>query len=83
MPEDALNALTQSTAVKEPLLMNSKDCERVLAEFIDAGIDLDGLAADLQDAGTKSVVNSWNVLIAVLESKAAVLNKGRTLRPTS
>ena len=40
------------------------DCEEVLAQFAKAGIDIDALAAQLQDEGAKSFVKSWNELMA-------------------
>jgi len=49
------------------------DCEDVLAQFAKAGIDIDGLAAQLQGDGAKSFVKSWNELLAVIASKAATL----------
>src|SRR4029079_19637789 len=36
------------------------DCEDVLARFAAAKIDVKALAAQLQDEGAKSFVNSWN-----------------------
>ena len=51
------------------------DCEEVLARFAKAGIDVDALAAQLQDEGAKSFVNSWNDLMGVIESKCAVLKR--------
>jgi transaldolase len=83
MPEDTLNALAQSTVLGKPLLAGLEDCEEPLAEFIAAGIDLDGLAAQLQNDGTGNFVDSWNELMAVLEFKAAMLNKDSTLRAAS
>jgi transaldolase len=44
-------------------------------KFAKAGIDVDGLAAQLQDEGAKSFVKSWNELMAVITSKNAVLKK--------
>jgi len=51
------------------------DCEAVLAQFAQAGIDLNALAARLQDEGAKSFVNSWNELMGVIASKSAALEK--------
>ncbi len=51
------------------------DCETVLAQFLQAGINVDALAAQLQDEGAKSFVKSWNELIAVIASKSAALKK--------
>ena len=38
-------------------------------------IDIDDLAARLQDEGAKSFVNSWNELMGVIASKSATLAK--------
>ena len=51
------------------------DCEAVLAEFTEAGIDLDALAARLQDEGAAAFVASWNELMSVIASKSAALEK--------
>ena len=51
------------------------DCETVLDEFATAGIDIEGLAASLQEEGAKSFVNSWNELMDVIDSKCATLAK--------
>jgi transaldolase len=40
-----------------------------------AGIDVDALAAQLQDEGAKSFVKSWNELMAVITSKSAALKE--------
>jgi len=45
----------------------------VLAEFGRAGVDVDALAARLQDEGAKSFVASWDNLMAVIGSKSAAL----------
>jgi transaldolase len=45
----------------------------VLSDFVKAGIDLDALAARLQDDGAKSFVRSWNELLAVITSKSKTL----------
>ena len=47
----------------------------MLAEFAKAGIDVDALAAQLQDEGAKSFVKSWNELMACIASKSAALRK--------
>ena len=49
------------------------DCEAVLAAFAKAGIDIDALAARLQDEGAKSFVKSWNDLMARIDSKSKAL----------
>ena len=75
MPEDTLKALAEHGEVGEILPVDGGDCEEVLAHFAKAGIDVDRLAARLQDEGAKSFVKSWNDLMAVITSKSAVLNR--------
>ena len=75
MPEGTLKALAEHTDLGTPLPAGGGDCEEVLAKFAKAGIDVDALAAQLQDEGAKSFVKSWNDLMAVIASKSAALNK--------
>lgn len=76
MPEGTLKALAGRTDSFAPLAADGGDCEAVLAEFAKAGIDVDALAAQLQDEGAKSFVKSWNELMGVITSKSASLVKG-------
>jgi len=73
MPEGTLKALAAHTELGELLPADGGDCEKVLAEFAAAGIDVDALAAQLQDEGAKSFVGSWNDLMAVISSKSRAL----------
>lgn len=75
MPEATLKALANHTELGSILAADGGDCEAVLAQFAKAGIDVDALAARLQDEGAKSFVNSWNELMAVTSSKTDVLKK--------
>jgi len=45
------------------------DYKDVLRDFAVAGIDIEALAARLQDEGTKSFAKSWDSLMAVIASK--------------
>jgi transaldolase len=78
MPEATLNALAEHTDLGNILPADGGDCEQVLAQFAKAGINIDALAAQLQDEGAKSFVKSWNELMDVIKSKSAVLNKAAT-----
>src|ERR1700722_4020396 len=49
------------------------DCEAVLEQFAQADVDVDALAARLQDEGAKSFVKSWNELMEVIASKGEAL----------
>ena len=75
MPEGTLKALGDHGEVGARLPADGGDCEDVLARFAKAGINLDALAAQLQDEGAKSFVKSWNDLMAVIASKSAALAK--------
>jgi transaldolase len=75
MPEATLKALAEHTDIGSTLPADGGDCEEVLAKFAKAGIDVDALAAQLQDEGAKSFVKSWNDLMTVIASKSATLNE--------
>ena len=73
MPEGTLKALADHGELGTILPADGGDCEEVLAQFAKAGIDVDALAAQLQEEGAKSFVQSWNELMAVIDSKSAAL----------
>lgn len=73
MPESTLKALADHGDVEARLPVDGGDCEGVLAQFANAGVDVDALAARLQDEGAKSFVNSWNSLMTVIGSKNEAL----------
>ena len=75
MPEGTLKALAEHKELGSIMPADGGDCEDVLARFAKAGIDVDALAAQLQDDGAKSFVKSWNELMAVITSKSAALKK--------
>ena len=75
MPEGTLKALADHGQVGEILPADGGDCEEVLARFARAGIDVDALAAELQDEGAKSFVKSWNELLVQIESKSSAIRK--------
>ncbi|PYU92364.1 MAG: transaldolase [Acidobacteria bacterium] len=73
MPEGTLKALADHGELGTILPADGGDCEEVLGQFAKAGIDVESLAARLQDEGAKSFVKSWNELMAVITSKSAAL----------
>jgi transaldolase len=75
MPEGTLKALAKHSKLGDIMAADGGDCEEVLAQFADEGIDIDALAAQLQEQGAKSFVNSWNELMGVIASKGAALAK--------
>jgi transaldolase len=75
MPEGTLKALADHGELSDIMSADGGDCEAVLDQFAKAGIDVDALAATLQDEGAKSFVNSWNELMGVIVSKCAAIQK--------
>ena len=73
MPEGTLKALAEHTDLGSILPADGGDCEEVLAQFAKSGVDIDALAAQLQDEGAKSFVKSWSELMGVIKSKEADL----------
>jgi transaldolase len=80
MPEATLKALAGGSELKGLMPMDGGDCEEVLAEFGKAGIDIDALAAKLQEDGAKSFVASWHDLMSVIESKSASIGKSSPVK---
>ncbi len=75
IPEATLKALADHGEIGAIMAADGGDCEEVLAQFVRAGIDIDALAARLQDEGAKSFVQSWNDLMAVITAKSAALTR--------
>jgi len=75
MPEATLKALADHGALGGSLPADGGDGEEVLAAFGNAGVNLDALAAQLQDEGAKSFVDSWRELMNVISTKSADLAK--------
>jgi transaldolase len=75
MPEGTLKAFADHGEVGDILAPDGGDCEKVLASFVSAGIDIDALAARLQEEGASSFVKSWNDLMACVDSKSAAVRR--------
>jgi len=73
IPEKTLLAFGDHGSVTGTLPRDGGDCERVLAGFRSAGIDLDRLAADLQSKGAEAFNQSWNKLLEAIKVKGKVL----------
>ena len=76
MPEATLLALADHGELGSIVSADGGDCETVLAQFTEASVKLEALAAQLQIEGAKSFVKSWNELLAVIASKSNALKKG-------
>jgi transaldolase len=75
MPESTLKAFGDHGEVGEMLAPDGGDCEAVLAAIANAGVDVDALAARLQNEGTSSFVKSWNDLMGCIDSKRGLVRK--------
>ena len=73
MPEATLKAFGDHGEVGATLSADGGDGDTTLQQFVKAGIDIDALAAQLQDEGAKSFVKSWEDLMDVIASKSAAL----------
>jgi transaldolase len=77
MSENTLKMLTDHGDLGPLMPADGGDCEAVLARFAQAGIDIDAIAARLQDEGVASFVKSWIGLMMVIASKSATLTQNR------
>jgi len=75
MPEGTLTAFGDHGDVGPIMAPDGGNCEAVLAQFTKAGVNLDTLAAQLQDEGAKAFVKSWNELMAMIAAKSESLKK--------
>jgi transaldolase len=75
MPEATLKAFADHGELGSELRADGGDAEKVLSEFRKADVDLDALAAKLQQDGAASFVASWNELLGVIAAKASSLAK--------
>src|SRR3974390_1118114 len=73
MPENTLKAFAEHGQLGPLVTADGGDCAAILAEFRTAAVDIDALAAKLQDDGAASFVASWNELMGVIASKSAAL----------
>jgi len=73
MPEATLKQFDDHGEIGAPISPDGGDCEAVIARHAQAGIDVDVLAAQLQDEGAKSFVKSWDELMGVIASKSAAI----------
>jgi transaldolase len=73
MPEKTLQALADHGEIGTMLPRDGGDAEEVLDRFTQAGVDLDSLAATLQQDGAASFVKSWDELLACIAEKSARL----------
>jgi transaldolase len=75
MPEKTLKAFAEHGEVTEILPPDAGDSDAVLTQFAAVGVEVESLARTLQDEGAASFIQSWNELMAVIESKSSALQK--------
>jgi transaldolase len=75
MPEATLLALAEESEIGALLPADGGDSEQVLAQFASEGVDVDALAARLQQEGAESFSKSWDQLMGVIEAKSTALRK--------
>jgi transaldolase len=75
MPEATLNAFADHGEIGGMLASDGGDSDKVLADFAKAGVDVDVLADRLQGEGAASFVESWNDLMACVQSKSNLMRK--------
>lgn len=73
MPDATLEAFYDHGEVGEPMPADGGNCDAMLAEFADEGVEVDALAEKLRSDGTKSFVDSWNDLMSRISSQRVAL----------
>jgi transaldolase len=73
MPEKTLLAFADHGKVGEPIPADGGDASKTMAEFAEAGVDTDELAARLQEEGKKAFSDSWRDLLETIRSESARL----------
>lgn len=72
MPEKTLLAFADHGEIKQSLPIDGGDAKQILSEFSQAGVDVSALAAQLQQEGTQSFINSWHELVNCIKVKSSV-----------
>jgi len=73
IPEKTLLAFAERGRLSGPMAVDGGDAEEVLARIASAGIDIDALAARLQQEGAQAFVKSWKQLLQRIADKSAAL----------
>jgi transaldolase len=69
MPDSTLHAVADHGEIGEPLAEDGDDAERVLTEFAEAGVEVEALAARLQEEGKQAFDKSWRELLGTIEEQ--------------
>ena len=76
IPEKTLHAFAEHGRVDGAMAEDGGDAEATLARFVQAGIDIEALALQLQRDGAQSFVKSWQELLRRIADKSAALAGG-------
>ncbi len=74
IPEGTLRAFYDHGHAGEPMPTDGGDADATLAKHAEAGIDVDALAAKLQADAATSFVESWNDLMAIIDTQSTALH---------
>jgi transaldolase len=69
MPEPTLHAFADHGEVGDLVPPDGGDCDQVLAEYAEAGIDVDALAQQLQEEGKEAFARPWDEMLQTIESQ--------------
>ncbi len=69
MPDSTLHAVDDHGEIGEPLAADGADAEQVLTEFAEAGVEVEALAARLQEEGKQAFDKSWRELLGTIEEQ--------------
>jgi transaldolase len=72
MPEPTLKAFADHGHVTDLFPKDGGNAEQVLAEFVEAGIDVAALAARLQEEGKEAFNKAWNEMLETIEKQSGV-----------
>jgi transaldolase len=76
MPEKTLLAFADHGTVGEPMPADGGDADAIVAAHVRAGVDVDALAARLQEDGAKAFVKSWNEMLEGIARKTGTAGQG-------
>jgi transaldolase len=75
MPQKTLQAFADHGEIPGQMPRDGGNCEAVLSEIEQAGLDVNGLALQLQREGTARFAKDWGALLESINTKAAVGTK--------
>jgi transaldolase len=73
MPDKTLLAVADHGEIGDVIPADGGDASKTMAEFAEAGVDTDELAARLQEEGAKAFSDSWRDLLETIKSESARL----------